>query len=253
MSGRRRSRRPTIAPTSPRKSPAEPRSQPAVRLPPDRVDALVIRLRALAGSTAALVLLAVNLVPVACVVVFHWDIGGLMLVYWAENVVIGIFNVAKMIASGAAHRPWGIVSAVFCVPVFVIHYGLFCLAHGFLLLVMIAVAGGQKFPMPLSVLGDLIRARAGFNVSLAAMVLFYGMDFIFDWLPKGRARQTTPSDLMFDAYPRIGALHLTLMGAMLLILIFGQPLWAVVLLGVAKTVVELARRSRAMSREGASQ
>jgi hypothetical protein len=205
----------------------------------------------LADQLSALSLLAVNLIPVACVILFHWDVTRLMLFYCAENVVIGVYNVAKMISAGFAHGRTGVFSAIFYVPIFIMHYGLFCLGHGFLILTMGAIyAQGGQFPIPLSVVYEpLFRAQNGFSASLASMVLFHGMAFVFGWLAKGQAHRTTPGDLMFASYGRIGVLHLTLLGGMAMVLVFRQPLGAVAMLGVAKTVLELAQRKHSGVRD----
>ena len=211
---------------------------------PSLASPLAARLQGLADRHRLVALLAVNLFPVICVLLFHWDVTQLMLLYWAENVVIGVYVVAKMVASGFAHRPMGLFSAAFWIPLFVVHYGLFCLGHGFLILVFGAMAQQDGGPIPFSALEQLMRAQAGFRASLAAMVLFHGMNFAFGWLPGGGARATTPSDLSFTPYGRIGVLHLALMGAMGLVLLLHEPVAAVVMLGLCKTGLELGQRKR---------
>jgi len=52
-------------------------------------------------SVIALVL--ANLVPLAGVFLFHWEVFPLLFLFWLENVVIGVLNVAKMLfACGGA-------------------------------------------------------------------------------------------------------------------------------------------------------
>lgn len=46
-------------------------------------------------SVIALVL--ANLVPLAGVFLFHWEVFPLLFLFWLENVIIGILNVAKML------------------------------------------------------------------------------------------------------------------------------------------------------------
>jgi len=192
-------------------------------------------------------LIAANLVPIVCVGLFRWDVTQLMLCYWAENVVIGLFNMAKMAAAGVAGKGLGLLSAAVSIPLFAVHYGLFCLGHGFLILVMSAMAarGGQT-PIPLSDLWAMImNLPVGFGLSVGSMVLSHGRDFA-NWLGQGQARATTPSDQMFEPYGRIGVLQLALMGGMGLMLIVHQSTGAVLLLGIGKLVLELARRRHAI-------
>ena len=46
-------------------------------------------------STLALV--AANAVPLVGVLVFHWTVFPILLLYWCENVVVGAFNVLRML------------------------------------------------------------------------------------------------------------------------------------------------------------
>ena len=47
---------------------------------------------------------------------------------------------------------------------------------------------------------------------------------------------------MFVPYGRIGVLHLAIMGGMAFVIVLGQPVAAVVVLGIGKTVLELVSR-----------
>ena len=42
-------------------------------------------------------LITVNLFPVFGVLFWEWDVFPIMLVYWSENVIIGFYNVLRMI------------------------------------------------------------------------------------------------------------------------------------------------------------
>ncbi|MEJ0022031.1 MAG: DUF6498-containing protein [Alphaproteobacteria bacterium] len=83
-----------------------------------------MRLARIAGA------LIVNLIPVLGVLFGGWSAFALLLLYWLENVVIGVFNIARMIAAGVAKGPGGIAACLFVVPFFAFHYGMFCLVHG---------------------------------------------------------------------------------------------------------------------------
>jgi hypothetical protein len=51
------------------------------------------------SNRAALVLLVlVNLPPLAGVLAFHWDVAALVVLYWSKNLVIGLYNILKMAA-----------------------------------------------------------------------------------------------------------------------------------------------------------
>ena len=42
-------------------------------------------------------LIVANLVPIIGVLLFGWDAGIILLVYWSENLVVGGYNILKMV------------------------------------------------------------------------------------------------------------------------------------------------------------
>ena len=52
-------------------------------------------------SFSIIVLIAANLLPVFGVLLWDWDVFVILLLFWCENVIIGIFGIAKIVASGA--------------------------------------------------------------------------------------------------------------------------------------------------------
>lgn len=46
---------------------------------------------------SVIALMVANLVPLAGVFLFHWEVFPLLFLFWLENIVIGILNVAKML------------------------------------------------------------------------------------------------------------------------------------------------------------
>ena len=71
---------------------------------------------------SAIVLVLANLVPLFGVLLFDWQVFDIVLLYWVENVVIGLVNVVRMLICGPVRRyP--------LVAFFILHYGIFCFAH----------------------------------------------------------------------------------------------------------------------------
>ena len=70
-------------------------------------------------------LIAANLLPVAGVLWLDWDVFGLLLLFWFENVVIGIYGIARIILSGADRVSDDLIAPLF----FLAHYGLFMFVH----------------------------------------------------------------------------------------------------------------------------
>jgi hypothetical protein len=205
---------------------------------------IAARIAARVRHPPALVILALNLVPAACVVLFGWSAGVLLLLYWTENVIIGGFNVAKMGLSGTAWGGAGMVMAAVTIPFFIFHYGLFCFVHGIFVLALgfgpEALGGDTLSPMGLyEFVTRMAREEPGFGRALAAILAAQSVSFIFDWLIPGGPRRFNPMVQMFAPYPRIIVLHLAIMAGAIPVLVLGSPVWAVVVLCLMKTFFDL--------------
>ena len=59
------------------------------------------------GANSSLwVLVCANLLPVAGVALWGWKIGDVVFLYWAENLVIGVFNFLRMPCRPCSCRTW---------------------------------------------------------------------------------------------------------------------------------------------------
>jgi hypothetical protein len=78
-------------------------------------------------NSASLALIIGNLVPIIGVLFFEWQLFPLILIYWLENVVIGIFNAFKMLTCSGSES---FSQRIFMTMFFSVHYGMFCFGHG---------------------------------------------------------------------------------------------------------------------------
>jgi predicted membrane channel-forming protein YqfA (hemolysin III family) len=88
-----------------------------------------------------IVLIAANLVPLAGVLFWGWDLFVLMTAYWMETGVIGIWTIVQM----AMLARWG---ALFYVPFFVVHFGMFMIGHLLFLVTMFGPAWAKQIATP---------------------------------------------------------------------------------------------------------
>lgn len=84
------------------------------------------------GRPSVSFLIVINLIPLVGVFAFGWNAGFLMLVYWMETVVIGLFNIPKLLTTrrGREGSPWWLIwlGNLFITAFFCVHYGMFNLA-----------------------------------------------------------------------------------------------------------------------------
>ena len=79
---------------------------------------------------SVILLLLVNIIPLFGVVYFSWDVFAIMFLYWLESVVIGFFNVLRMmkINNNSLNSPF--------IPFFVVHFLIFMFVHLFFILII---------------------------------------------------------------------------------------------------------------------
>lgn len=191
--------------------------------------------------------LASNLIPVIGVALYGWAALPLMVFYWIENVVIGGFNILKILVSGFTKSRALAVAAVFLSAFFVFHYGLFTFVHGIFVFAMFSMsdvvhAGLDPNAAPDDVLTNvaaLVNADSDLYWSVVALVAVQAGWFVFHWLLFGHWRTASPITQMYEPYGRIFVLHMTIIVATLPVIILGEPMFAVLVLAVLKSVMEL--------------
>lgn len=179
--------------------------------------------------------LVLNLIPAFCVLFFGWSALVLLLLYWAENVVIGVVNVLKMGVTSVAGGAFGVLAGLMSIPFFILHYGGFCAGHG--LFVVAVAGGGMQGGDPLEAAKMVWADKWDYAVPVAAMVIYYLGDFV-RWLRDGEWRGVDVGTQMGDPYGRIIVLHISILFGAGFVVALGQPAAAVALLAILKTFYE---------------
>jgi hypothetical protein len=186
-------------------------------------------------SAAALV--AANLVPLVCVLFFGWSVFAILLLFWVENVIVGGFNVLRMLCAQPDNVAFW-AAKLFLIPFFTVHYGMFVTVHGIFVLTMFSGAMPSRgFPSP----ATFVHAVQGAGIAPAALalVLSHGVSFAFNYLGAGEYRSVQLQALMMRPYGRVMVLHLVILLGGFLVLTLGSPLLPLALLIVLKTGLDL--------------
>lgn len=194
-------------------------------------------------TPSVVVLVAANLVPVYGVVVLRWSVFEVVALFWFENVVIGVFNVARMWMA-APERPGLWMAKLGAIPFFVVHYGMFTFVHGIFVLMLFGsgLEGVSGMPGWADLFGAL--RQAGLAWAATALVLSHGVSYVRNYLLSGEFRRATLETLMRQPYARVVVLHLVIIGSGFLVMAFGLPAAALVLLVVLKVGVDVAAHVR---------
>jgi hypothetical protein len=234
-----------------------------------------VTLAQLRPSTWWLPVVGFNLVPIAGVLWLGWDLGLILLLYWAENGLVGLSNLPKILAARGsvvrelaariAARGGAPVSAgpsaapSFAVPeippiggvlmrlgtaaFFAFHYGMFWVVHG---VFVFLIASGSFF-------GDepfagLSRGLPGsFWLALLGLVVLRLVD-LGRWFGDREYEPISPTRQASEPYRRVIVLHLAIVLGGVLVATLGEPLLLLVVLVAVKIVIELGLERRAATR-----
>lgn len=209
-------------------------------------------------------LLAANTIPLFGVLILGWDAFYIVLLYWTENLVIGFYNILKMVFA-AVPNPFAHLGKLFLIPFFIIHYGGFTAIHGFFVLELFH-KDGQGPPMDrmdwpcllifVQMLFNVIRYMYSVippQVRLAVLALFasHGVSFVQNYLIKREYATAKPDKLMSSPYGRVIVMHIAILTGGFLTMAIGSPAPLLVVLVILKTILDVNLHNRTHKKAGA--
>lgn len=181
-------------------------------------------------SPSVIALVVANLIPLGGVLFFGWPVFPIMFLFWFENVIIGGFNVVKMLLAQGPGSNIGV--KIFLVPFFTVHYGIFTLVHGAFVCVMFGAnwrgGGGGAFSNAERVQQILADYHLGWAV--LGLLLSHGFSFLTNYVLNGAYRSAGAPMIMMQPYGRVVVLHLAILGGGFLVMFFGMPVVGLALL-----------------------
>ena len=201
---------------------------------------------------SGLVLIAANLIPLVGVVAFGWRVIDILWLYWAENVVIGLLNIPRILSARGdsldEHPRTGFFGAVFIAVFFCIHYGMFTFGHG----IFIAEVFGME-----SAAGDIGEdvgvlvaklADPALRIALLGLFASHALSLVVNWFGRGERFKHDARAQMFSVYGRIVILHLVVLLGGIGAQSLGEPIIALILLVALKTAIDLLAHIRSHKR-----
>jgi hypothetical protein len=178
-------------------------------------------------SPSVLALILVNALPIAGVLFLDWTVAEVMLLYWSESAVIGIFSLFKMFLI----NPW---ASLIAAPFFTLHYGGFMAAH--LLLLNGFVLPGDGLAPEFWEGGNLVSP-----LTLAFLALFvsHGISFFQHFIGRAEYVDRDIRAQMGKPYDRIFIMQFTLIFGGLLAAMFDSTLLILLLLILLKIATDL--------------
>lgn len=187
-------------------------------------------------SPSALALIAANLVPLTGVLLGQWKLGDVMMLFWSESAIIGLYTALKMAVAGK----W---AALFAVPFFVGHFGGFMAVHFMFVygLFLDGFAGGGPGP---GVRAELISVFVPLWPALAALFASHGVSFAVNFLGQREYAGATVQNLMAAPYKRVIVMHLTIIFGGWIAMLLKTPAPALALLILLKIAADLRAHTR---------
>ena len=187
---------------------------------------------------SVIALLLANLVPVFGVLFLHWEVFPLMFLFWSENVIVGAFNVLKMLFA-TPENPLIWAGKLFVIPFFCVHYGMFTFVHGIFVVTLFGggLGRGLGFPSPATFWNIMREYHLGWAVF--GLAVSRGISFATNYIGNGEYRRTSLPVLMQQPYGRIVVLHLAILGGGFLMLALHSPVVGLLLLVALKIAFDL--------------
>ena len=194
----------------------------------------------------AIVLMAANFIPLLGVLFYDWDLQSVMLLYWLENLVVGLVNIIRILFVVAEKQ---IAQRLSKALFFCVHYGIFCLGHGALLfeLLNIRIDGVDKMFSPFDffthfpLFFDFLRNSIGTTgtIALFGILVSHLFSLRTHYFIGGERYRLTISKAMHLPYQRIFVMQLGLLIGAFLIEEFGSTVLLLIAMIAAKIMADV--------------
>ena len=187
---------------------------------------------------SVIALILANLVPVFGVLFLHWEVFPLMFLFWSENVIVGVFNVLKMLVNQPS-SPFNWIFKFFIIPFFCAHYGLFTYVHGIFVIALFSggLKGTHAFPSAAGFWHIVQDNQLGW--AILGLAISRGISFVTNYIGKGEYQRVGLQQLMSHPYGRVMVMHVAILGGGFLMKAFHSPTAGLLLLVVLKIALDL--------------
>ena len=187
-------------------------------------------------------LVASNGVTLLGVLYWGWKLEDILILAWAENLVIGFWNIPRFFLcakpkGSTIGRAIHLGSRVSMCLFFIVHYGMFTFVHG--IFIRGFVESGHRSHGTDSNFFDLLGMVRPLQIAFLAIVASHGVSFFYNFLWREEYKQVGLSQVMLRPYLRIVVVHVTIILGGMLATALGSTLPVLVVLLVLKTIVDL--------------
>jgi hypothetical protein len=226
------------------------------------------------ASRSVVALLTANAIPLVGVLFFDWSLWTILVLYWLENGIVGLWNLPRILLAEGTTPASGLTShltfkvlgntvnpfdRVATALFFAIHYGIFWTVHGVFVFTLPLFAGfssafssafsePQFIQLPDGTFGVLDQvshsafgeiAWSSVAIGAVAMVISHGASFFLNYIGQDEYKRATPLGQMVAPYGRVVVLHVTILLGAFAIAFLGAPIVLLVILVILKSALDL--------------
>lgn len=186
-------------------------------------------------SPPVISLVVANLVPVSVLLFWDLQLYPILILYWLESLVIGVFTILKMLCN-TYPEPAKIIQKIVMIPFFMFHFGIFLCVHA-----LILVKGFGPHYAHLDSASEVfsVTSDRGLVLALAGLLCSHGLSFFWHYLRGREYQQVSLMKISSRPYPRVIFMQVFLIVGGLLIFQFGLKTVAILLLLFLKITVDL--------------
>lgn len=187
-----------------------------------------------------------NIIPLVGVLFFHWSVSALLLSYWLENVVIGLYQVLRMGRATMNYpvsekntlvigplRPVQLAEKIFYPIFFCVHYGFFLLGHLYFLRFF-----GE-------VLGENMVFTSAIVLSMLPFFVTHGKIYVEKFLGEKEYERVALAKLFIGPYRRIFVMHAVIILGTLPLIFFAKTFPQIgIVVVVLKLVLDLVLKEK---------
>jgi hypothetical protein len=143
-------------------------------------------------NPSVLALLVVNAIPFLGVLVFSWNALDVMMLFWVENIVVGFYNVIRMLKVEG-------VGAMIDIFFFVIYFGAFAFLH---LLLILVIFGSFGVNAPAISKDSIVTAIGTVWVGILGFMVSHGVSYLSNFIGRKEYRKMNMEGLLKQPYGR---------------------------------------------------
>ncbi len=184
---------------------------------------------------SVLILIGVNLFPIIGVLVFGWDVFEVVMLYVIETVIVGSYNVLKMLFVKGEKKS-------FTIFFFLIHYNFFIFIQS--IFVIVLIGGNNSGDMGPNVgqgfhnLFSLFSIK-DFKIAILLIVISQGVAVYKNFIKPKRYKHADLEKLMNEPYKRIFVQQFMVIGGSIVMMTLQAPVSFLIILILVKIFFDL--------------